>query len=141
MNKLLILLSLLSTPSFSYDFLQPKSLGLELEYFETLRDPYVPEDQDKWTYGAAMNTKISVLGSNDNRYRLYFDPELRFRSTTSQIRYGALYFATGLEINTEDRCYRVFRRHLSEHVLERDRPARAYPLLDSYVISMEWRIK
>jgi hypothetical protein len=126
--------------SFSYEIMQPTLLGLDYEYYETLREAYVPEDADKWVYGAGMYTQISVLGSKKQGWKLFYDPKLMFRSTTSQIRYGALEFSTGLEINKDKKTVRVFRRHLSEHVLERQRDSRTYPLMDSYGVSIEWKL-
>lgn len=137
--KLILLLSLISTPALSYDLLLPTHIGLEGEKYENLRDPYMPEEDNKWTYGAAMYSKFTLLGDRSDDWRFFFDPKLKFRSTTSQIRQGGLYFETGFEI-IKDRGIRLFRRHESLHALERGRDNDRYPVLDSWVMQLEWRL-
>lgn len=138
MNKLILLLSLLSTPALSYDLLLPTHIGLEGEQYDTLRDPYQPEETN-WTYGSALYTKLTLLGDPTDDWRFFFDPKLSFRSTTSQIRQGSLYFETGFEI-LKERGIRLFRRHESIHALERARNNNQYPVLDSWVMQLEWKV-
>lgn len=130
-------------PAYGSDWklLEPTSVRLELERYETLRDPYIPEDTDNWVYGTAIATKFTLVGNKKQKWRLFTEPEMRFRATDSQVRYGALYMESGFEIFRPTRSFRIFQRHHSEHVMERERGTRAYPLLDSYVVQMEWKFK
>lgn len=123
-----------------WKLLEPDSVQLELERYEVLRDPYTPEDNDDWVYGTAMTTRFTLVGKPEQKWRLFTDPQLRFRVTDSQVRYGALYVESGFEILRE-RGFRIFQRHHSEHVMERERGTREYPLQDSWVVQLEWRIK
>lgn len=136
-----VLLALtLSKSAFAYELFKPTKVGIEGEKYDTLRDPYIPEDDKSWTYGSAMYMKLSLLGNRKEDWRFFLDPRLEFRGTESQIRYGALYYETGFEI-LKERGVRAFRRHHSQHVLEREREGRTFPLLDSWVVQFEWELK
>jgi hypothetical protein len=141
MNKLLLLL-LLSTPAFSYEILQPSQLHLGVEYYDTLRDPYIDQYTDVWTYGVQFGTKIDLFSYKRNRseYRLFADPTLKFRATESQIRQGGLYYELGVE-SLGHRDFRLYRRHESLHCLECNESTKKYPLLDSWVLETRWNFK
>lgn len=141
MNKLLILL-LLATPSYSYELLQPSQMSLGVEYYDFLRDPYIEQYTDQWTYGVAFGTKIDVLSfkNNTTKYRLFADPTLKFRATESQIRQGGLYYELGIEsLGSKD--IRLYRRHESLHCLECNESTKKYPLIESWVAEMRWNFK
>lgn len=143
MVKLLFAFMLFICPTILYTntWLEPKTMTLGLEYIDNFKNPYWIEDENHWTYGAELGTKIDIWRKEKLGWGLFFNPTLRFRSTESQIRYGALYFETGLSYKTEDRCYRFFRRHLSEHVFERERDGGDYPAFDSYQAEVEWEFR
>lgn len=123
----------------AYELLQPNKVILEGEYYDKLRDPYIPEE-DNWTYGTALTTQFTLFGDRPQGYRFFFDPTLSFRSTDQQVRSGALYYELGGEI-IRNRGIRLFRRHLSEHVFEHAREDRSYRVNDSYVMQIVWDLK
>jgi hypothetical protein len=141
MNKLLLLL-LLSTPAFSYEIFQPRQMNLGVEYYDTLRDPYIDQYSDVWTYGVHFGSKIDLFSFKRNKteYRLFADPTLKFRATESQIRQGGLYYELGFEYLGK-RDVRLYRRHESLHCLECNESTKKYPLLDSWVLETRWNLK
>ena len=110
------------------------------EYYDRLRDPYIPEDDSNWVYGAALSTKFTLFGDKKQKWRLFYDPKLSFRGTTSQIREGQLDYSFGGEI-LHERGIRLYRRHTSRHVLERPRFERQYPVEDATCIDLIWELK
>lgn len=126
--------------AFGMEIMEPKSVTLEFEKYRTLRDPYIPEDDGNWRYGAAMTTQFTLVGQKENKWRLFVDPSLRFRGTHSQIREGSLYWEAGGEVRYNNRGVRLFHRHESRHVMEYERQSRTFPLLDSWVLQSSWEI-
>jgi len=122
-----------------YRLLEPTNLSVEMEYYDTLRDPYIRQYDSSWTYGSAISTQITLLGRPAKKWKLFLDPKLRFRATESQIRQGGLNYETGLDIST-DRGFRFLRRHESLHCLECNESKRNYPLLDSWVFQINWKL-
>lgn len=144
-------LVLLTGPAYaeSLRLLEPREALVRGEYYETLRDPYIRQYDESWTYGAALGLALDIAATDS--WRLYYDPTLKFRSTESQIRQGGLVYQTGFKANVNaSLSIDVFRWHESLHVLdtEADRPhgersessSKHYPLVDSYGMELKWRL-
>lgn len=149
MKQLLVLLLLSASTASAAEWrlLEPSAAIIRAENYETLRDPYLRQYDSEWTYGVAMGLDIDLLSYK--RYRLYYDPILKFRATESQIRQGGLEYQTGFFMPVrKGMSVNVFRYHESLHALEAnaDTPdgkstSRHYPLIDSYGIELKWRLK
>jgi hypothetical protein len=137
---IMLFMAIKTCKAYSYELLEPKSVMIEGEYFDSLKDPYIRQYDKSWTYGAALATQLTLVGQIENRWRLFYDPKLSFRSTTSQIREGHLNYELGGEIFVKDRGFRVFRYHESRHALDANESERNYPLTDSYKIQLIWEI-
>lgn len=140
MSKLILLLLFSSVAQAGeLQGMKPRSVGLELEYYDTLRDPYTPEDNGRWYYGTALSLDLQLAKWKGTT--MYYAPLLHFRSTKSQVRHGGLYYELGFEKRFGERMQmKLYKRHHSQHVFERERGSRAYPLLDSTVVEVEWRL-
>jgi hypothetical protein len=129
-----------------YYLLKPSEVIFEAERYQNLRDNHIPQYTGEWTYGTMLGTKFDILGikAAKSEYRLFYNPELKFRATDSQVRQGGLYYEAGLESAGTERAVRLFKRHESLHCLECNEqagPNKTYQLLDSYVVQLKWRLR
>lgn len=133
--------------SESLKLIQPTELHIRGEQYEVLRDPYIPQYENDWTYGAALGTSLDLISYST--WALYYAPTLKFRATESQIRQGGLEYQTGMTYSfSSGMSLDVFKYHESLHCLECNATtedgrstSKAFPLVESYGLELKWRIK
>ena len=93
----------------------------------TYRPEYYTEDADKFTHGANFNFNLRLL-----RY-MFWENRVHFLGTKSQIRQGGWEYRAGFELGP---YLQAFYYHHSQHVFEREREWRSFPLEDMYGIRL-----
>lgn len=140
-----LLLILLSTVSYSqgYDYNQKTFKLAEVELLSTEasqyqcgfcahRNPYVPEQDNKWRYGLKHTTKIDVLKTKD--FNLNLDSDF-FLDGVEQVKYVGMDY----ELSFRYRGVEIGRAHHSSHqVDEANKQGTSFPLTDKYIIRFNW---
>lgn len=128
-----------------YRLLEPRAVTVRGDKIETLRDPYLRDQDDRWEYKAYLGLELDLLSGDD--WRLYYDPTLSFTATDSQIREGSLTYYLGGQLDIGNREVSVFKYHVSRHALEGGATtpdggstSRHYPINDSYGMQIRWRL-
>ena len=98
---------------------------LDMEYRKVAvhRDFFYEEDQTSFNYGAAVLFDLRVA-----RY-FYWKNNVHMLATDAQVRAVGWEFEQGLNAS---KYLDVFYYHHSQHILERERPTRGYPLTNEY---------
>ena len=121
--------------------LQPSSVRVGGEKFETLRDPYIPQYDGDWQYGAWLGLSLDLVKYGS--VGLYYDPTLSFRSANNQIREGALNYEGGIRYIGDLYTVKAYLSHESRHCLECNAQSgtdKRFPVRDSYGAEIEWQI-
>ena len=131
-----------------WTFLELEGASLEAKKYHDLRDPYIPEEEaGDWVGGGSFTERLQLLGHRPSGTSLFWQNRLHFSGTESQIRRGGWEFELGLakrRVTTMPGwtgTTSLFYYHHSQHVMERERGTRAYPVENSTVLKLEWSPK
>jgi hypothetical protein len=154
MRLLLALLLIVNTVAFgreqpaNWTFLELEGASLEAKKYHTLRDPYIPEEgATDWVGGGSFMERLRLLGHRPSGTSLFWQNRLHFSGTESQIRQGGWEFELGLSKKDTTTMpgwtgtTSLFYYHHSQHVMERARDIRAFPVENSTILLIEWRKK
>jgi hypothetical protein len=88
---------------------------------------YVESNAECWRYGAAVNFDLDFVRYDE--WALYWRNNVHMAATQCCVRHVGWEFEWGVEAS---RHMDVFYHHHSQHLLDGDRPARRYPLINEY---------
>lgn len=128
---LIFALIFISTNSFGWsnEFLSTDELSLDVYKIDDYRDVYYEEDMYNWTYGTALNWNVNLL------WLFKWENKVHMAGTDSQVR------AVGWEYKVSLPLFPYvtpFYYHHSQHVMERGRDRRTYPLSNFYGVTLDF---
>jgi hypothetical protein len=146
MRKLLLALYMLAyapiawgyTPSAGLRILEPSLLTMEYYKIANNRDEYLaindkgstkygPAEGEAWSYGSAVRFNLELIKYGE--YGLYWDNHVHMAATQCCVRHVGWEFEWGAHVS---RHLDFFYYHHSEHIMDVERPARRYPLVNQY---------
>ena len=149
MKKLLIILGLLTTPSYSQEFrlLDLDYLGLEYITHVNYRDSYFLEYEtldrqcvkstECFKYGANALFDITLVQLpyqlQQVPFSLFWRNDVKMDATNKQVRQVGWLWEIGIPIGKH---VELFHRHHSRHVLENTNSQFGFPLRDEYVVKL-----
>lgn len=126
MWALFVALSMVSIPvckGGDFQLLDVDELSIDLYKVQDYRQTYWVEDYEQMSHGVNINFNLRAC-----RY-LFMENQLHMLGTDSQLRQGGLHWRSGVNLGP---YLDIYYEHHSNHVLERGRETREFPLENYY---------